>query len=103
MGQLTLRITIEETLNTVDIKLEGRLAGPWTDELRRLWSQTVPSLNRRKVSLDLRNTTYADAGGLQALREIYLQTGAEFVAGTPWTQYLAEEVKGGNKPLDQEP
>jgi anti-anti-sigma regulatory factor len=103
MGQVTLRITIEETDNSVDIKLEGRVAGPWTDELRRLWSQTAPSLNRRKVLLDLRNTTYADSGGLEALREIYLQTGAEFAAGTPWTQYLAEEVKSGNNPLDQEP
>ena len=75
------------------IKLEGRIAGPWAAELSRVWAQTAPSLASRRVSLDLRDATYSDADGTRILRTIYRQTGAELVSGTPWTQYLAEEVK----------
>lgn len=84
---------MEENSETVTLRLEGRLAGPWTAELERLWQQTAPLINSRQLSLDLRETTYADAGGIQALRFIYSQTGAAILAGSTWTQYLAEEVK----------
>jgi ABC-type transporter Mla MlaB component len=74
------------------LKLEGRLTGPWVDELIRLWAQTSAARAKRKVALDLRGTTFADAGGIRVLRSIYAETGAQIIAGTPWTQYLAEEV-----------
>lgn len=75
------------------LKLEGRLAGPWVAELDRLWEQTSPARGARKLALDLRETTFADAGGIRSLRSIYAQTGASILSGTPWTQYLAEEVQ----------
>jgi anti-anti-sigma regulatory factor len=78
------------------LKLEGRIAGPWAAELDRLWEETAPSLDKRKLSLDLRETTYADAGGIRVLKAIYSQTGATILAGTPWTQYLADEVMTTN-------
>ena len=87
-----LRITVDENPDTMIIKLEGRLAGPWAAELDRLWEETAPTLAKRKLSLDLRETTFADAGGIRILRTIYSQTGAAILTGTPWTQYLAEEV-----------
>ena len=88
-----LRITIEQSVEATLIILEGRIAGLWTAELGRTWTELAPTLGTRKLSIDLRNTTYADAGGIQALRDIYLQTAAEFVTGTPWTEYLAEQIK----------
>lgn len=74
------------------IRLEGRLVGPWAAELDRLWSQTSPVLASRPLSLDLREITFADAGGIRALRAIYFQTEAEILTSTPWTEYLADEV-----------
>ena len=78
------------------IKLEGRIAGPWAAELDRLWEQTGPALAARQLSLDIRETTFADAAGIRALRAIYSQTKAAILTGTPWTQYLAEEVANTN-------
>lgn len=75
------------------IKLEGRIAGPWADELGRTWKANAPALGAKKLSLDLRGVTYADPLGTEKLREIYAQTGAEFVTGDPWTYFLAEEAK----------
>ena len=76
------------------IKLEGRVTGPWVAELDHLWEHASPKLASRQLSLDLRETTYADAGGVRALRAIYSQTQAVILTSTPWTQYLAEEVRG---------
>lgn len=89
---MALRITIDQNATSIAITLEGRVAGPWAAELDRTWSELAPSIGTRKVSIDLRNATYADASGLRVLHHIYSQTAAQFVTSTPWTQYLAEEV-----------
>jgi anti-anti-sigma regulatory factor len=94
---MALRITFEENAETMVVKLEGRIVGPWVAELDRLWAQTSSSLAARKLSLDLRETTYADAGGIRVLRAIYFQTDAAILTSTPWTQYLADEVTRKNE------
>ena len=93
MSQRMLRITIEQSAETTLIILEGRIAGLWAAELGRTWTEVAPTMGTRRLLIDLRNTTYADVSGIQALRDIYLQTAAEFVTGTPWTEYLAEQIK----------
>ena len=74
------------------MKLEGRVAGPWATELGRVWMETAPRLATRKLVLDLSSVTYADADGTQVLGQIYTQTHAELLAGTLWTQSLAEQI-----------
>jgi hypothetical protein len=61
-------------------------------ELSRVWVETAPRLASRILLLDLRDVTYADMHGMQALREIYSQTHAKLLAGTPWTESLAEQI-----------
>jgi anti-anti-sigma regulatory factor len=98
-----LRITFEENPNAIVIKLEGRIAGPWATELGRLWEEKAPAFEKKKLALDLRGTTFADANGIQVLRVIYSQTEAAILTGTPWTEYLAEEVTRKNsQPADTE-
>jgi anti-anti-sigma regulatory factor len=87
-----LKITVQEQDQTIEIKLEGRVAGPWVPELRRVWEETAPRLGTRTLSIDIQQVTYADAGGKQALRDIYTQTHATLIASSPWAQYLAEEI-----------
>lgn len=90
---MALRITLEENAETMVLKLEGRLAGPWVAELDRLWTQASLQRHGRKLALDLRHTTFADSRGIEVLRTIYSETGADLLTGSPWTQYLAEEVQ----------
>jgi anti-anti-sigma regulatory factor len=87
-----LRITIQDAAEAVEMRLEGRVAGPWANELNRVWAETASTLQSKKLVIDLHNVTYADASGKQVLRDIYAQTHAELVASTPWTQFLVEEV-----------
>ena len=91
-----LRISIEETVEALEMKLEGRVAGPWAAELGRVWVETAPRLATRKLILDLSNVTYADAGGTHLLGQIYSQTRAELLAGTLWAQSLAEQITRGD-------
>lgn len=104
MSRHTLRISIQQSADAVGITLEGRIAGPWAAELSRTWLELVPSLGTRKLSIDLRNATYADADGTQALRQINSETHVAFITSTPWTKYLAEEITRQNAtPIHQEP
>jgi anti-anti-sigma regulatory factor len=91
-----LRITIHETDDAMAIKLEGRIAGPWVAELGRAWADAAPRLSSRKLLLNLRDVTYVDMNGEQALRTIYAETGATFIATTPSVLFLADEITGNN-------
>lgn len=87
-----MKITTKDTSKGITLKLEGRVVGPWAAELDRYWQQNTPALSAKSVSLDLRDTTFADAEGIRILRAIYAETGAEILTGTLWTQHLAEEI-----------
>lgn len=100
--QDTLRITFEETEHAMELRLEGRVAGPWAEELNRVWVEQAPQLVSKKLSIDLHNVTYADASGKQVLKAIYAQTNAKLFASTPWTQFLAAEVAANNAEGDEE-
>jgi hypothetical protein len=89
-----LRITFNETENGIELVLEGRIVGPWVQELERVWVETAPRLGSKKLSIDLRNVTYADANGKRVLRTIFSQSGAELVANSLGIQDLAGEVAG---------
>lgn len=88
-----LRITIQEQLESVTIKLEGRLTGPWVLELAKAWSDTKRGLLSRKVRLDLCGLTWTDDKGKQMLREIYTQVAPEVISKDPWTQQIAAEMR----------
>lgn len=88
-----LRITIHEEADNVRLKLEGRIVGPWTAELDRTWHSLVPSLDDKKLSVDLRGVSYIDREGRGILAKIYRQTHAQFETDTPLTEYFAQEAR----------
>ncbi|MGA8670550.1 MAG: hypothetical protein WB679_11775, partial [Terracidiphilus sp.] len=83
-----------DTESGMGLVLEGRIAGPWVQELERVWVEMAPRLGSKKLSIDLRNVTYADAGGKRVLRSIFSQSGAKLVANSLGIQDLAGEVAG---------
>jgi hypothetical protein len=89
-------------LESIAIILEGRVAGPWAAELGRTWADVEPTVGTRKITLDLCNTTYADTAGIDILRKIFRSTAAEVVTSSPWTQYLAEEIRKADANQDTE-
>ena len=49
------------------IALEGRLVGPWVDELKRIVDGDT---DRRGVTIDLRGLAFADGDGVDLLRAL---------------------------------
>jgi hypothetical protein len=78
------------------------VAGPWAEELGRTWANVAPTIGKRKILLNLCNTTYADAAGIGVLRGIYGVTAAEIITSSPWTEYLAEEITRVNAIKNEE-
>lgn len=71
------------------LKLEGKLSGPWVEELDRCWREISAS---RRVQLVLEAVTFIDSGGKKLLARMY-QDGAELVATGCMTKAIVEEVK----------
>ncbi len=88
-----LKVSIHENAETIEFVLSGRLAGLWVKELERAWSETAPRLGKKSLKFDLRELTYSDSDGKRVLTTIYAQTKAELIAGSLWSQHLADEIK----------
>ncbi len=64
--------------------------------------EASPRVSSKRLVIDLRDVTYADAHATHLLREIYVQTHAELITGTLWTQSLAEVIKQGDQQKSEE-
>ena len=79
-----LRISEAGTLNeTVTLKLEGRLAGPWVEVLHQACAQFLGG--RRALRLDLADVSFADHDGTAEIsvlksRGVTLENCSPFVA-----------------------
>jgi hypothetical protein len=89
---MALRITVHERESSIEVTLEGRLAGPWVAELSKAWRETAPRLESKTLSLNLLDLTYSNEDGKQVLREIVAQTSAEILTRDPLTKHFAQEI-----------
>ena len=71
------------------MKLEGRLVGPWVDELRKTVWRTEGC---RQLEIDVSDLTYVDEDGEKALSWLH-RTGARFQSKGPFSAYLFERLK----------
>jgi len=76
------------------MKLEGRIAGPWVEELHRTWISLAPSLGSKHLCVDICEVTFVDSRGKQLLADIR-KSGAIFLADTAMTKSLVEEIERG--------
>ena len=75
---------------SVSFMLEGRLAGPWVEELNACWHQMVANQQSRAV-VDLTGVTFVDADGKALLARMW-QQGAELRAVGCLTRCIVEEI-----------
>src|SRR5580692_2142232 len=91
-----LRITVVESSKiAVTLRLEGRITGPWVEELRTACEvHSFP--NDVQLSLELADISFADAKGIALLRELRSR-GVGLIRITP---FLAEQLKNGSSYLE---
>jgi len=87
-----LRISVEQQQGSVVLVLEGRLVGPWVDELRSVCKQQVNVRLPQTFTVDLCGLMAMDSDG-QALLEELLQNGATMRCTDVMNQYLVEQMR----------
>jgi anti-anti-sigma regulatory factor len=90
-----LRITTSETQDLLLLKLEGRVTGPWVNELRQTWLGTASAFGSKAVHVDLSAVSFADANGCELLRQIR-KAGAMLLGGSGFLRQILWEA--GKKP-----
>jgi anti-anti-sigma regulatory factor len=86
-----LRITTHDNPACLTFQLEGKLGGPWVQELEDCWQKTLAGRHRAVVRVDLRGVTSVDAAGKEVLAALHAR-GAEFVAAGCAMRAVVAEV-----------
>ncbi|HET9845589.1 MAG TPA: hypothetical protein VFQ02_07540 [Nitrospira sp.] len=87
-----LKITTHVSDDSTQITLEGRLAGPWIDELERCWRESEQTAAGRQLIVDLRGVTFVEQEG-KALLTRMCQAGADFLATGCCMRSIVEDAK----------
>ncbi len=89
-----LRITVHDSPRVLTFQLEGRLAGPWVQELQACWRSTLARRHNGQqpvLRVDLTGVTSLDATGRACLMALRHQ-GAEFVAAGCEMKAVVDEI-----------
>jgi anti-anti-sigma regulatory factor len=87
-----LKITIIETATDRRWIVEGRLVGPWVNELRTTWKRAHRSQDKRACIIDLNDVTLIDKSGERLLRAMS-EKGAQLMAGGLYVKHVLEQLK----------
>jgi hypothetical protein len=88
MLKITTKIDNGETF----IELEGRLTGPWVDELRYCWGHASEA--GHGIQVVLKQVMFIDDDGKQLLEKMY-RAGAVLTAEGCMTRAIVEEISEG--------
>jgi anti-anti-sigma factor len=86
-----LKVTTTNQNQTVTLKLEGKLAGPWVQEVTRVWDDTAQTPQGGYV-IDLRSVTFIDSPG-RALLATMSRRGAQLIATDCLTKNIVDEIE----------
>jgi anti-anti-sigma regulatory factor len=89
-----LKITKQTDSEGAVLELEGKLAGPWVDELKACCERPVSA--DRPVKVVLKAVSFIDAAGKELLAELHRQ-GAKLVAEGCMTKAIVEEITRGGR------
>jgi hypothetical protein len=88
-----LRITDTTRPEGLTIVLEGRLAGPWVDELARHWKALTATRDAGSICVQLDAVSFIDTRGRAVLETMHAE-GAELAACSGcMTRAILEEIK----------
>ena len=91
-----LRIIVQTTSRVTTFRLEGRLIGPWVEELRECWRRARSVLQSKSFVVDLTAVNFLDAAGEELLALLHDQ-GAELVAAGPMTTAIVQQIASRNR------
>jgi len=91
-----LRITSQRQSDTVVLRLEGRLQGPWVDELSECWRRTREGNRDAALLIELVDVRFVDAAGKALLARMH-RAGVEILATGVLTAAIRDEIVAGRR------
>jgi anti-anti-sigma regulatory factor len=85
-----LKITIDQVQKPPRLTVEGRLAGPWVQELDRCWRE-LSAAHAARILVDLTGVTFVDPKGKDLLK-LMARSGAELRASGCLTRCIVDEI-----------
>jgi ABC-type transporter Mla MlaB component len=82
--------------DSLTLKLEGSIKGPWVDELQRAWSASLKALPGRPVKVDLAGVSFIDAEGRELLFRMK-KAGAILQAASPFVRQVLDGQDGKSR------
>ena len=86
-----LKISILDTPSKRQLLIEGKLVGPWTSELARVWRQATTDLNGRALIIDVKGLTAITEDGENVLLEL-MKEGASFRSSGVFTKHVLKRL-----------
>lgn len=83
-----LRVEVNDSANTLSLKLQGRLVGEEAKNTRRLMTGYRTGM---RLVVDLTEVTFIDAAG-EDLLSFFGGFGADFIAETSYSSYICERL-----------
>lgn len=87
-----LKITMHDSAQELRFRLEGKLAGPWVEELRQCWHTAESTTQGRRTVADLQDVDFIDDQGQSLLAEMHLK-GVRLEAVTPLIQSVVQDCQ----------
>lgn len=78
---------IGDSDQAIQFQLEGKLVGPWVEELRRLSDEALS--HHKNVSLDLERVWFVDSRGVTLLRDLAKRQVSELNC----SQFVSQQLK----------
>jgi hypothetical protein len=89
-----LRITFQTATDVVLLNLEGSIAGPWVEELRKAWLKSTKMTGGELVNVDLGAVSFADERGRDLLLRMR-KKGVILKRASSFLRYILQDA-GGN-------
>jgi hypothetical protein len=89
-----LKITSHADAGRITLELEGRVTGPWVEELRACWQRAA--IGNQQVGVILKEVTFIDEGGRKLLADMYRQRVTLAGVGCMTKAIIEEIIRGEN-------
>jgi anti-anti-sigma regulatory factor len=89
-----LKITTHADAGRITLELEGRVAGPWVEELKACWQRAA--IGHRQVGVILKEVTFIDEAGRKLLADMCRQRVTLTGAGCMTKAIIEEIIRGEN-------
>ena len=95
-----LRIHVEHGPGRAYMRLEGKLVGPWVNELRRCWECVLTRSSESALTVELDDVTFIDSEGQHLLAAMH-KVGAKLQARGALSRFIVERIEASNVVANQ--